>query len=57
MDLPKKEKTHTKYSHKGVKFEASESDGEEGVLEINIPKGMSYVQIRKALELAILRIR
>lgn len=57
MARPKKEKTHIKHSHKGVKFEASESDGEEGVLEINIPKGMPYVKIRKALELAILRIR
>lgn len=57
MGRPKKEPTHDKYTIEGNKASKSESVGESDNVEITIPKGMPYVKVRKALEIALLRVR
>lgn len=57
MARTKKELTHDVYTIEDRKVVKSESshDGEE--FQILIPKGMTYVKVRRALELALLRVR
>lgn len=57
MSRPKKEKTHIKHTHNGLKFSSEEIDSKCDGVEIIVPKGMPYVKLRKALELALLRVR
>ena len=56
---PKKEAeaTHTRYSIDGVKVSSNDlaADGDDVV--VIVPKGMAYTKVRKALEIALLRIR
>lgn len=54
---PKKEATHTKYSISGVKVASEEYESKATDIEVIIPKGLPYTKVRKALEIALLRIR
>lgn len=57
MARPKKEATHDVYTVEGRKVEKSEMvhDGEQ--VQVLIPKNTPYVQVRRALEIALLRVR
>ena len=52
----KKSPTHDIYTIEGLKAVKTEGSGVDSV-QISIPKGMPYVKVRKALELALLRVR
>jgi len=52
-----KKDTHTKYTIDGLKVIGEPSKGTSDNVEILIPQDMPYVKVRKALELALLRIR
>lgn len=51
-----KKKTHDIYTVEGLKVEKSEGSGVDSI-QISIPKDMPYVKVRKALEIAILKVR
>lgn len=52
-----KQKSHIKHTVAGVKVAKESVSGSSENVEIIIPQGMPYVKVRKALELALLRIR
>ena len=49
--------THDSFKVVNTKVIKSEASHDSESVEILIPKGMPYVKIRKALEIALLRIR
>lgn len=62
MARPKKEveqveSTHIKHTINGLKVNSEAGLGDSSNIEIIVPKDMPYVKVRKALELALLRIR
>ena len=54
---PKKEAAHVKYSIDGVKVTSEDFDSKSESIEVIVPKGIPYAKVRKALEIALLRIR
>jgi len=54
---PKKEATHTKYNIDGVKVVSADCESNSSEIEVIVPKGIPYAKVRKALEIALLRIR
>lgn len=56
--MPKKEApSHDVYTITGNKVEKSEVKGNSNKVQVIIPKNTPYVQVRKALEIALLRVR
>lgn len=55
--MAKKEPTHNKFEVLGNTVSKDEVTGKGEQVEIIIPKDMPYVKVRKALEIALLRIR
>lgn len=57
MARPKKEPSHDVYSIDGRKVEKSEMVHDGDQVQVIIPKNTPYVQVRRALEIALLRVR
>jgi len=55
--MAKKEPTHNTFEVAGNTVSKGETVGKGEQVEIIIPKNMPYVKVRKALEIALLRIR
>ena len=49
--------THDVYTLNGNQAEKSEAKGASDKVQVIIPKGTPYVKVRKALEIALLRVR
>lgn len=57
MTAKQKKLTHDAYTVSGNKVEKSEVQSDSELVQILIPKDMPYVKVRKALEIALLRVR
>ncbi|AUR93052.1 hypothetical protein NVP1182O_10 [Vibrio phage 1.182.O._10N.286.46.E1] len=57
MARPKKEATHNVFTVDKNKVSKDDMVHDSEKVQVLIPKGMTYVQVRRALEIALLRIR
>ena len=57
MGRPKKEATHRAITLKDRGIEETETSYEGDEIVLIVPKGKKYVELRRALEIALLRVR
>jgi len=57
MSRPKKEATHRAITLKDRGIEETETSYEGDEIVLIVPKGKKYVELRRALEIALLRVR